>query len=205
MTRGKLIVVSGPSGAGKSTVISRVLSSRDDMGFSVSATTRSPRDGERDGVNYYFVTRERFMEMMGNGELLECAEYVGNLYGTPKAEVNKRLDTGMSVILDIEVQGAAQVKDAMPEAVTVFLAPPSFEDLEARLRGRSPADKAIDEAAIKRRLETARDECKLAANYDYIIINDNLFTAAGELDAIITAEKCRSADRLKQLKANLKL
>lgn len=137
MKRGKLLVISGPSGCGKSTVIGKMMAGRENVEFSVSATTRRPRPGEREGVDYFFVSRERFEEMLRNDELLEHAEFVGNCYGTPKSQVCARLESGVSVILDIEVQGAAQVKRKLPEAVTVFLAPPGLEALE-RLSPRPP-------------------------------------------------------------------
>ena len=126
MSKGKLLVLSGPSGAGKSTVVSKLMERRGDVCFSVSATTRAPRPGEQDGVNYFFGTRERFEEMVRTGELLEHAEYVGNCYGTPRAYVEQRLEAGYNVILDIEVQGARQVMEAAPEAVLVFLIPPTL-------------------------------------------------------------------------------
>lgn len=193
--KGKLIVVSGPSGAGKSTVIHQVMAWRGDVRFSVSATTRAPREGEVDGVDYWFVTQERFQEMIGEQALLEHACYVGNYYGTPEAPVRQALETGESVILDIEVQGAFQVKEHMPEAVLVFLCPPSFSELEKRLRGRNQDS----EDKILRRIETAKQEYTRAGAYDYIVINDDAQLAARELDAIITAEKCRCADRLTRI------
>ncbi|MGI6029423.1 MAG: guanylate kinase [Candidatus Heteroscillospira sp.] len=191
-SKGKLIVLSGPSGAGKSTVIGHLLERRDDISFSVSATTRAPRPGEQEGVNYYFKTREEFEAMIAGNAFLEHAEYAGNCYGTPRKPVEELLEAGRSVILDIEVQGAFQVKQAMPEAVLVFLAPPSMAELERRLRGR----KTDTEEKIRIRLETARREYALAGKYAYIVINDIAETAAMELDAIITAEKCTAADRI---------
>jgi guanylate kinase len=193
--RGKLFVVSGPSGAGKSTVISRVMAARDDVVFSVSATTRTPREGEVDGVNYFFIDRQRFKEMIDNGEFLEYAEYVTNFYGTPRKAVMERLASGLNVILDIEVQGAAQVRERMPEAVTVFLTPPSFKELENRLRNRHQDS----EEMIKCRLERAKAEYMAAETYDYIVINEDPDVAACELSSIITAELCRTAERIKLL------
>ena len=152
MKRGKLLVISGPSGCGKSTVIGKMMAGRENVEFSVSATTRRPRPGEREGVDYFFVSRERFEEMLRNDELLEHAEFVGNCYGTPKSQVCTRLESGVSVILDIEVQGAAQVKQKLPEAITVFLAPPGLDALERRLRGR----RTESEETIRARLDTAR-------------------------------------------------
>jgi guanylate kinase len=188
---GSLMVVSGPSGAGKSTVIARLMHLRKDVAFSVSCTTRTPREGESDGVNYRFIDRAAFEEMIEGGAFLEHAEYVGNLYGTPREPVLDKLAAGVSVVLDIEVQGAAQVKAAMPEAIMVFLAPPSLLELERRLRHRG----TDSDARIRRRLETARSEYQRAPSYDYIVINDDPDVAGEELSAILTAEKCRVSRR----------
>ena len=189
--RGKLIVVSGPSGAGKSTVISRVMQRRHDLCFSVSATTRDPRPGEVNGVDYFFVTWDEFDRMIGEDERLEHAEYVGNCYGTPRAYVAAKQREGMNVLLDIEVQGARQVRERVPEAIKIFIIPPSLQVLEQRLRGRGTET----EEQIQRRLARARGEYREADFYDYVVINDNLETAANELNAIITAELCRYAER----------
>lgn len=179
--RGKLLVISGPSGTGKSTVIGHLMEIRPGLEFSVSATTRAPRPGEVDGREYFFVTHERFDEMVNNGELLEHATFVGNSYGTPRSQVEQRLEQGITVILDIEVQGAAQVKASMPEAITVFLAPPSLEALEERLRGRGTET----EEKILSRLETARQELLLAPTYDYTVVNDDFRRAAREINEIL--------------------
>lgn len=189
---GKLIVVSGPSGAGKSTVIHKMMAGRDDIRFSISATTRAPREGEVDGKDYYFLDREKFEKMIEEGAFLEHAQYVGNYYGTPAAPVLENLRNGVNVILDIEVQGASSVRKAMPEAVTVFLAPPSFEALESRLRGRG----LDSEEKIRQRLERAREEYLEIPKYDYIVINDDADEAAEELAAILLAAQCKTADRL---------
>ena len=189
--RGKLIVVSGPSGAGKSTVISRVMQRRHDLCFSVSATTRDPRPGEVNGVDYFFVSWDEFDRMIGEDELLEHAEYVGNCYGTPRAYVAAKQREGMNVLLDIEVQGARQVRERVPEAIKIFVIPPTLQVLEQRLRGRGTET----EEQIQRRLARARGEYREADFYDYVVINDNLETAANELNAIITAELCRYAER----------
>ena len=180
--KGVLLVVSGPSGVGKSTVIRKLMDRRGNMEFSVSATTRAPRPGEVDGKDYYFVTRERFMEMVEHGDLLEHAEFVGNCYGTPRAPVEAKLAEGICVVLDIEVQGAEQVKTQMPRALTVFLAPPSLEDLERRLRGRGTES----EETILSRLERARQELPLAERYDHTVINDDADRAALELGDILS-------------------
>ena len=161
--------------------LAECVAGRENVEFSVSATTRRPRPGEREGVDYFFVSRERFEEMLRNDELLEHAEFVGNCYGTPKSQVCARLESGVSVILDIEVQGAAQVKQKMPEAVTVFLAPPGLDALERRLRGRGTES----EETIRARLDTARREMALAPSYDYTVINDDPDRASRELGAIL--------------------
>ena len=186
--KGVLVIVSGPSGAGKSTIISRVSKLRSDIRFSVSATTRAPREGEVDGVNYYFKTQEEFWEMIKADAFLEHAEYVGNSYGTPTAPVDENIAAGFTVILDIEVQGAAQIMEKRPDAVTVFLCPPSLEELERRLRSRG----TDSEEKIRDRLMAAHREYAQAHKYGYIIVNDDADTAVSELDAILTAERCRS-------------
>lgn len=189
--KGKLIVISGPSGAGKSTVVLKASEARDDICFSTSVTTRKPRPGELDGREYFFVDLDRFREMVENDELLEHAEYVANSYGTPRAYVENKLEAGMNVILDIEVQGARQVNEKKPDAVKIFIIPPSIDELESRLRGRG----TDTDRAIEARLTRARQEYKEADFYDYIIINDDPDRAAKELEAIIMAEHCRACDR----------
>lgn len=193
--RGALIVVSGPSGAGKSTIISKVMQKDPSIVFSVSATTRAPRKGETNGVNYFFVTREKFQSMIENGELLEHAEYVGNCYGTPKAPVLESIKNGKSVIFDIEVQGAAQIKAQCPEAILIFVVPSDFSQIEKRLRSRG----TDSEEKIQRRLQTARREFARARNYDYVVLNDNPDRAAEEMRSIIIAEKCKMANRKQYL------
>lgn len=189
--RGKLIVISGPSGAGKSTVVFKALENRSDCCFSVSVTTRKPRPNEVDGREYFFVDPDRFKEMIANGELLEHAEYVANSYGTPKAYVEKKLDEGLNVILDIEVQGAMQIHEKMPEAVMIFFIPPTMEELERRLRSRG----TDSDRKIQARLYRAREEYELATFYNYIIINDDVDVAANEFSSIITAENCKFDER----------
>ncbi len=186
--KGVLLVFSGPSGAGKSTVIHELMKNRDDIVFSVSATTREPRPNEVDGKDYFFISREKFEEMIEQDAFLEHAEYVGNCYGTPAAPIDAAIETGKVVILDIEVQGAAQVMAKRPDCVSVFLCPPSMEELERRLRGRG----TDSDEKIRKRLQTAADECRLAGNYQYILINDDYQCTARKLDAIITAYRCRS-------------
>lgn len=185
--KGKLFVISGPSGAGKSTVVFKALEGRNDVCFSVSATTRKPRPNEVDGREYFFVDLDKFRDMVANDEFLEHAEYVANSYGTPRAYVEKKLNEGMNVLLDIEVQGALQVHEKMPEAVMIFIIPPSMKELETRLRNRG----TDSERKIEARLIRAREEYEAATFYDYIIINDEVEVAANEFSSIINAESCR--------------
>ena len=189
--KGTLIVLSGPSGVGKSTVIAELLSERKDIYFSVSFTTRQPRPGEVDGVNYNFVTRPEFERMIRDNELLEYAEYVGNYYGTSLKVIRDRLEQGQDVLLDIEVQGAATVKAKCPEAVLIFILPPSLEELAHRLQARS----TDSEDAIVKRLERAREECSEIGRYDYLVVNDSVIAAVGEIVSILTAEGCRVKNR----------
>lgn len=181
--KGRLFVISGPSGVGKGTVISRMLDEDDGRSLwkSVSATTRAPRAGEFDGEDYFFIAREDFEHAAEGGGFLEWAEYSGNLYGTPVASVRQHLDAGENVILEIEVQGAFQVRDAMPEAVLVFIEPPSMEELEHRLRGRG----TDDERAIRRRLETAEVELSKKMEYDKRFVNDDVEKTVAELARFI--------------------
>ncbi len=198
--KGKLIVISGPSGAGKSTVIAKLNELRDDLCFSVSATTREPRRGETNGVDYFFVTHDEFDRMVKGEKFLEYATYVGNSYGTPRDYVNEKLEKGINVLLDIEVQGAGNVRESMPEAVLVFVIPDSLDSLEKRLRGRN----TDSEEKIIGRLEQARVECLRADTYDYIVVNNDADIAARELDAIIRAEHCKTAERINYLRGAFK-
>lgn len=194
--KGKLIVISGPSGSGKSTVVNKAIQGRKDMCFSTSVTTRSPRPGEVDGKDYFFIDPQRFQEMVERDELLEHAQYVSHSYGTPRAFVEQKLNDGLNVILDIEVQGARQVREKMKDAVLIFIVPPSLEELRRRLvnRGTDAAD------VIEARLQRASEELKEADLYDYLIINDDLETAAREFTSILTAEHCRVPHRIHLLK-----
>ena len=196
MTKGKTFIISGPSGVGKSTVLKALFQGRDDLYFSISATTREPREGEMDGVHYHFVDVEHFQKLIDGDALLEYAEYVGNFYGTPKKFVDQAMDEGKDVILDIEVQGARQVSVKMPEAIKIFVIPPSLEELRNRLvkRGTDSPE------AIEGRLRRAREEYAEADFYDYIVVNDKVEVAADELQAILTAENCRYRSRSQWLK-----
>ena len=192
MNKGTLMVVSGFSGTGKGTVLAQVFQRRPDVYFSVSFTTRSPREGEREGVDYHFITRQAFEERIQRGEFLEYAEYVGNYYGTSLKVIQEKLAQGIDVILEIEIQGAAKVREKMPEAVSLFLVPPSFEELSRRLHKRG----TDSEETIQQRLATARREVKEIVNYDYIVVNDTVDQAVGEILAILIAEGCRKERRL---------
>lgn len=180
MTEGKLFIISGASGVGKSTVLKKVMSARSDLAFSVSATTRPPRPGEVEGESYYFVTRDCFDEMIAKDAFLEYDAHMGNCYGTPKAEVENKLKKG-HLILDIEPNGAFAVRAKRPDAVLIFIAPPSLEALEQRLRGRG--DTSADQ--MKLRLERADWEMQQSKVYDYIVINDRVETCAEKILDII--------------------
>lgn len=187
MNKGMLIVVSGPSGCGKGTVLAEILKS-DKIFYSVSATTRSPRPGETDGVNYYFLTKEKFEKLIEEDGMLEYASYCGNYYGTPKKPVEDMLEKGKHVILEIEVQGAMKVMEKCPEAVFVFILPPSLKELERRLNKRGTEAEDI----IKKRLSEAAGEIKQAHKYNYAVINGELEKAVDDLKAIIRAEELKA-------------
>lgn len=186
--RGLLIVFSGPSGVGKGTVRQEIFSTPDHkFEYSVSMTTRVQRPGEVDGKDYFFRSREEFEELIRNGQMLEYAEYVGNYYGTPLTYVNETLDKGIDVFLEIEVQGALQVKKKVPDAVFIFLTPPDLNELQERLVGRG----TDSEEVIAQRIERAREEIALMSEYDYAIVNDEVPLAAERVKRVIEAEHFR--------------
>ena len=179
--KGILTIISGFSGVGKGTLVQGLMNQYDGYALSVSATTRNPRDGEVDGVNYFFRTREEFEAMIGNGELLEHAEYVNNYYGTPRAYVEGMLNDGKDVILEIEIQGARQIKEKMPEAVSIFIMPPNAQTLRERLVGRGTETAEV----IDKRLKRAVEESEGIEEYDYILVNDVLSESVEKLHNII--------------------
>ena len=195
MRRGKTFIICGPSGVGKGTVVARLLASDPKLYFSVSATTRPPRPGEVDGKHCHFLSREQFQRWIDEDAFLEHAEFVGNLYGTPKLYVDKAMDQGRDVILDIEIQGAEQVHRRRPEAIRIYVAPPSWAELERRLIGRGTEDME----KVRRRLERGKEEFAVARDFDYFVINDTVDRAVEELRAILLAEHCRPDERITQI------
>ena len=188
MNKGMLFVISGPSASGKGTVVKELLNVYDDIGVSVSATTRAPRDDEKEGVNYFYITKQEFERRLANGEILEHTIYNNEYYGTPYAAVKDALENGRDIILEIEVEGAMQVKRLFPNAVTIMLTPPDFETLERRLRNRN-SEKSEDK--IKWRLDRAREEVKLMPQYDYAVVNEDgkVRECADLIYTIISAER----------------
>ena len=183
--RGLLIVVSGPSGVGKGTIMRPFMERNPNIRYSVSATTRAPRDGEVNGQSYHFVTKEKFEELIETDQMLEYARYSGNYYGTPRFAVEQDLAKGLDVVLEIEVKGAQQVRRRCPEAISVFIMPPSFEELSNRLHGRNTES----EEKIAERLDIARNEMNLAYDYDFVLVNDDINEAVRRLEGIVEAAK----------------
>ncbi|ETI91310.1 guanylate kinase [Clostridium butyricum] len=190
--RGLLIVISGPSGAGKGTICKNFLERNSEVAISVSATTRSPRNGEVDGINYYFMSKEQFKEKIEANDFLEYAEVYDNFYGTPKSNVEQLLESGKDVILEIDIQGALKVKENTEEGVFIFILPPSMEELKARIikRGSETPE------SLMKRFKSAYKEINFISRYNYAVVNDEVETAVDKLEAIICAEKCR-VDRIK--------
>ena len=181
--KGRLFIFSGPSGVGKGTVRARVLADTDNMSYSVSCTTRKPRPGDREGIDYWFISKEDFLKQIEEGLFLEWADVHGNYYGTRRDIVEKTLDAGRDVMLEIDVQGALQIKKKMPEAITVFLMPPSFEELERRLRGRGTES----EESLRTRLANAKTEIACEPEYDHTIVNDTVDRAVEEFEQLINS------------------
>ena len=192
MRQGKTFIICGPSGVGKGTVVARLLASNPNLYFSVSATTRQPRNGEVDGVHYHFLSREQFQSWIAEDAFLEHAEFVGNYYGTPKKYVDAAMAQGRDVILDIEIQGAEQVHRQRPEAVRIYVAPPSGAELERRRIGRGTEDME----KVRSRLERGKQEFAAASSFDYFVINDTVDHAVTEITAIMTAEHCKPDERI---------
>lgn len=183
--KGLIVVVSAPSGAGKTTVLKRLMQRRPEIVFSVSATTRAPRPGEEDGRDYFFLSTDEFRKGIEAGEFAEWAEVHGHYYGTPESYLGSQLSHGKDVILDIDTQGAFQIKEKHPEAVLIFLAPPSFEELERRLRAR----KTEPEDVVERRLRVARAELELSGKYDYMVVNSEIDDAVRDIETVIEQER----------------
>ena len=193
--RGSLIVISGPSGCGKGTVLAEYLKdNRDHTWYSISCTSREMRPGDEEGVNYYFLSRKEFEEMIKNDEFLEYAEYNGNYYGTPKEHIEDRLASGIDVILEIEVQGALKVKELVPEAICIFIMPPSMKELRNRLVGRKTESKE----KVLGRFKEAYKEINEVTKYNYVVTNDDVENAVLKIKAILISEKCR-VDRIEEV------
>ena len=192
--RGTLLVVSGPAGSGKGTVLGNLLKDTSKYVYSVSATTRSPRPGEVDGKQYFFLTKEKFLSLVSEDSFLEHAEYVGNYYGTLRSFVEEKLEEGKNVILEIEVQGALQIREKMPEAMLIFLCPPDYATLENRLRGRGTETDEV----IRKRLATALEEIKIAAGYDYLVVNEDgkSLECAEKIDGIVNDRPEKSKENI---------
>jgi len=185
--KGVLVILSGPSGSGKDTVLGELVARNDDIRVSISMTTRKQREGEIDGIHYYFVDRDYFRRKIDEGSMLEYAEYAGNYYGTPKAPVDEMLDSGINVVLEIEVQGADKIRKMYPDVISVFLMPPSLSALEARIRMRGTED----EESIAHRLFIAEQEIRRADEFGYVIVNDTVTDAVEAFETIIRAEKLK--------------
>ena len=192
--RGLLIVISGASGTGKGTVCKKILNDLPAVAYSISATTREPRPGETDGKEYYFLGRDEFKSWIADGKFLEYAQVYGNFYGTPLNKIEERLNRGEDILLEIDVQGALNVKKKCPEGIFIFLLPPSLEELKRRIKGRGTETPA----SLERRLKNAVAEIKIGLEYDYVVVNDTIENAAEKIKAILTAERCkvsRNADK----------
>lgn len=190
--RGLLIVVSGASGTGKGTVCKKILDDMPEVAYSISATTRLPRPGEVDGKEYYFLSRDEFQAWIDDGKFLEFADVYGNFYGTPLNKIEERLNRGEDILLEIDVQGALNVKRKCPDGIYIFLLPPSLEELKRRIEGRGTETPE----SLHRRLANAVAEIKIGLEYDYVIVNDSVDNAAAQIKAILVAERCKVARNL---------
>ena len=201
MAKGLLISVSGPSGTGKGSVLAKLKEMDPSFGTSISVTTREPREGEKDGVDYYFKSKEEFTKMVEEGEIIEYDEFVGNFYGTPTIALQEMSEEGTDVLLDLTIAGSLALKENFEQSVTIFLLAPSYEELENRLRGRG----TDTDESIEARLEMARQETNYVGHFDYVVVNDNIDDAANKIMSIITAEKCRCARNADLLEDVLKV
>ena len=193
MNKGLLYVITAPSGCGKGTVLAKLMEKHPELAMSVSATTRAPRPGEIDGVHYYYISKEEFEQKIQNGEMLEHVQYVGNYYGTPKAPVEEKTAAGQDILLEIEVIGGKNIKRLMPNAVLIFIAPPSLGELRARLEGRGTETQEV----IEQRLKTAQKELTEYTAFDYVVVNDTVDNCVDQIEAIIAATK-NSTQNMKQ-------
>ncbi len=194
MNKGGVFIVSGPSGSGKDTVLAELFRNKPDLLFSISSITRAMRPGEREGDKYNFISREKFEDMIKNDELLEHNIFVGNYYGTPRKPVEKAVNEGKDIIIEVDVNGAAQIRQKLPEAVSIFIMPPSFAELKRRLVGRGTESEEL----IEKRLDSALGEIKRAAEYDYIIVNDSITAAADDIMSVILSSSFKT-DRQKNI------
>ncbi len=198
---GQIYVMSGPSGVGKSTIIKRLRDRTPDLVYSISHTSRAPRGREKDGVHYHFVDRNTFRAMIEDGAFLEWARVYDDYYGTAYSSVKEQLDSGVDVIMDLDTVGAGNIRKAHPESVLIFILPPSYGELENRLRQRATEE----EGAIQSRLQKARREIMECVHYDYLIVNDDLDKASREAEAVITANRCRKTNRLPDVEKTLQI